>query len=172
MRRHLLRAAALEKKHISAIKQVLDEKHAFVIGASALALTERCAAGQESCDPLFSQSQFDDLGLLWAKRRATEDNSGTIKKKLNTFQKALFSYSTTWNKRHARCACLPTRAIQLLVIRFKTRQCSWARHFQQPVQKLFLAFGKDTLERLHSIKFKHIGLAFGDGGKINKYLAV
>lgn len=64
MRRHLLRALVLEKKHIFAIKQMPDEECAFVFGASALSLIERCGVGQESCDPLFSLSPFDESGLL------------------------------------------------------------------------------------------------------------
>lgn len=67
MRRHLLRALVLEKKHIFAIKRMLDEEPAFVFVASALTLIERCRLGQESCDPLFCL-RLDDLGLLWAKR--------------------------------------------------------------------------------------------------------
>ena len=68
MRRHLLRALVLEKKHIFAIKQKPVEESAFVFGVSALALIEGCGVGQESCDPLFSLSLFDDSGLLRAKR--------------------------------------------------------------------------------------------------------
>lgn len=64
MRRHLLRALVLEKKHIFAIKRRLDEEPAFVFGVPALTLIEGCGVGQESCDPLFSLSQTDDLGLL------------------------------------------------------------------------------------------------------------
>lgn len=62
MHRHLLRALVLQKKHIFAIKQKLDEDPAFVFGVSALTLMEGSGVGQESCDPLFSQSQFDDSG--------------------------------------------------------------------------------------------------------------
>lgn len=35
-----------------------------MLGASTLTLIEGCRVGQESCELLFSASQFDDLGLL------------------------------------------------------------------------------------------------------------